>query len=127
VIERRQPSLLAGGSILITGEVDRTTDFEHGMPPAHQHWTGTTREPDPLILDDQPLVANIRGKGLLVVTGCGHASAPSTSPGTHSGRPASPGCTHCSAACTWAEPSLPQASSRTVHALTELAPVLHSW
>ncbi|MFJ2734969.1 MULTISPECIES: hypothetical protein [unclassified Streptomyces] len=40
VIERRQPSLLAGG-ILITGEVDRATEFEHGMPPAHQAWTGT--------------------------------------------------------------------------------------
>jgi hypothetical protein len=37
VIERRQPSLLLDRSILITGEVDRTTDFEHGMPPAHQH------------------------------------------------------------------------------------------
>jgi len=71
VIERRQPSLLAGGSILITGEVDRTTDFEHGMPPAHQHWTGGAWEPDPLILDDQALVM------------------------------------HCSAACTWAAPSLP--------------------
>jgi Metallo-beta-lactamase superfamily/Carbonic anhydrase len=44
VIERRQPSLLVDGSILITGEVDRTTDFEHGTPPAHQHWTGTTWE-----------------------------------------------------------------------------------
>jgi metal-dependent hydrolase (beta-lactamase superfamily II) len=61
VIERRQPSLLAGGSLLITGEVDRTTDFEHGMPPSHQHWTGTTWEPDPLILDDQALVVNEQG------------------------------------------------------------------
>ena len=59
----------------ITGEVDRTTDFEHGMPPAHQHWTGTTWEPDPLILNDQALVANVRGKGLVIVTGCGHAGA----------------------------------------------------
>lgn len=32
VIERRQPSLLLNGSVLITGEVDRTTDFERGMP-----------------------------------------------------------------------------------------------
>ena len=32
VIERRQPSLLMDGSILVTGEVDRTTDFETGMP-----------------------------------------------------------------------------------------------
>ena len=75
VIERRQPSVLAGGSILITGEVDRTTDFEHGMPPTHQHWTGTTWEPDPLVLDDQALVVNVRGKGLVIVTGCGHAGA----------------------------------------------------
>jgi 7,8-dihydropterin-6-yl-methyl-4-(beta-D-ribofuranosyl)aminobenzene 5'-phosphate synthase len=75
VIERRQPSLLADRSILITGEIDRTTDFEHGMPPTHQHWTGTTWEPDPLVLDDQALVVNVRGKGLVIVTGCGHAGA----------------------------------------------------
>jgi 7,8-dihydropterin-6-yl-methyl-4-(beta-D-ribofuranosyl)aminobenzene 5'-phosphate synthase len=75
VIERRQPSLLLDGSILITGEVDRTTDFEHGMPPAHQHWTGGAWEPDPLVLDDQALVVNVRGRGLVIVTGCGHAGA----------------------------------------------------
>jgi 7,8-dihydropterin-6-yl-methyl-4-(beta-D-ribofuranosyl)aminobenzene 5'-phosphate synthase len=73
VIERRQPSLLVGGSVLITGEVDRTTDFEHGMPPAHQAWNGSAWEPDPLILDDQALVVNLRDKGLVVLTGCGHA------------------------------------------------------
>jgi 7,8-dihydropterin-6-yl-methyl-4-(beta-D-ribofuranosyl)aminobenzene 5'-phosphate synthase len=75
VIERRQPSLLLNGSVLITGEVDRTTDFERGMPPAHQRWSNSSWEPDPLVLDDQALVVNVRGKGLLVVTGCGHAGA----------------------------------------------------
>jgi 7,8-dihydropterin-6-yl-methyl-4-(beta-D-ribofuranosyl)aminobenzene 5'-phosphate synthase len=75
VIERRQPSLLLNGSVLITGEVDRTTDFEHGMPPTHQRWSNSTWEPDPLVLDDQALVVHVRGKGLLVVTGCGHAGA----------------------------------------------------
>jgi 7,8-dihydropterin-6-yl-methyl-4-(beta-D-ribofuranosyl)aminobenzene 5'-phosphate synthase len=75
VIERRQPSLLLAGCVLITGEVDRTTDFEHGMPPAHQAWTGTTWEPDRLVLDDQALVVHVRGKGLVVLTGCGHAGA----------------------------------------------------
>lgn len=75
VIERRQPSLLVDGSVLITGEVDRTTDFEHGMPPAHQRWSGSAWEPDPLVLDDQALAVNVRGKGLVVVTGCGHAGA----------------------------------------------------
>ena len=34
VIERREPSLLVDGCVVITGEVDRTTGFEHGMPPA---------------------------------------------------------------------------------------------
>jgi 7,8-dihydropterin-6-yl-methyl-4-(beta-D-ribofuranosyl)aminobenzene 5'-phosphate synthase len=75
VIERRQPSLLLNGSVLITGEVDRTTDFERGMPPAHQRWSNSTWEPDPLVLDDQALIVHVRGKGLLVVTGCGHAGA----------------------------------------------------
>jgi 7,8-dihydropterin-6-yl-methyl-4-(beta-D-ribofuranosyl)aminobenzene 5'-phosphate synthase len=75
VIERRQPSLLLNGSVLITGEVDRTTDFERGMPPAHQRWSDSAWEPDPLVLDDQALVVHVRGKGLVVVTGCGHAGA----------------------------------------------------
>ncbi|MFD4609900.1 hypothetical protein ACFWOT_17735 [Streptomyces sp. NPDC058440] len=71
-IERRQPSLLAGG-ILITGEVDRVTEFEHGMPPAHQAWDGNGWRHDPAVIDDQALVINVRGRGLVIITGCGHA------------------------------------------------------
>jgi 7,8-dihydropterin-6-yl-methyl-4-(beta-D-ribofuranosyl)aminobenzene 5'-phosphate synthase len=74
VIERRQPSLLLDGSILITGEVDRTTDFERGMP-GHEAWRDGAWEPDPLILDEQALVVHVRGRGLVVLTGCGHAGA----------------------------------------------------
>ena len=73
VIERRQPSLLAGGSILITGEVDRTTEFERGMPPPHQAWDGHEWRHDAPVIDDQALVINLRGQGLVVITGCGHA------------------------------------------------------
>jgi 7,8-dihydropterin-6-yl-methyl-4-(beta-D-ribofuranosyl)aminobenzene 5'-phosphate synthase len=75
VLERREPSLLADGCVLITGEVDRTTEFEHGMPAPHQAWTGSAWQPDPLVLDDQALVVNLRGRGLVVLTGCGHAGA----------------------------------------------------
>jgi len=74
VIERRQPSLLLDGSLLITGEIDRTTDFEHGMPH-HEAWRDGNWEPDPLILDEQALVMHVRGRGLVVLTGCGHAGA----------------------------------------------------
>ena len=72
VVERRRPSLLLGGCVLITGEVDRTTEFERGMP-FHERLDGPGWEPDPLILDDQALVVHVRGRGLLVLTGCGHA------------------------------------------------------
>jgi 7,8-dihydropterin-6-yl-methyl-4-(beta-D-ribofuranosyl)aminobenzene 5'-phosphate synthase len=72
VIERRQPSLLAGG-ILITGEVDRVTEFEHGMPPQHQAWDSRGWRHDAAVIDDQALVISVRGRGLVVITGCGHA------------------------------------------------------
>jgi 7,8-dihydropterin-6-yl-methyl-4-(beta-D-ribofuranosyl)aminobenzene 5'-phosphate synthase len=72
VIERRVPSLLAGG-ILITGEVDRVTEFEQGMPPEHQAWDGNGWRHDPVVIDDQALVINVRGRGLVIITGCGHA------------------------------------------------------
>jgi 7,8-dihydropterin-6-yl-methyl-4-(beta-D-ribofuranosyl)aminobenzene 5'-phosphate synthase len=30
-------------------------------------------QPDPLILDDQAVVINVRDRGLVILTGCGHA------------------------------------------------------
>jgi 7,8-dihydropterin-6-yl-methyl-4-(beta-D-ribofuranosyl)aminobenzene 5'-phosphate synthase len=72
VVERRQPSVIIGGSVLVTGEVDRTTDFEIGMPYHEANRDGRW-EPDPLILDDQALVVHVRDVGLAVLTGCGHA------------------------------------------------------
>ncbi len=72
IIEERQPSFLLDGKLLITGEVDRTTDFETGMP-SHQAFRNGDWEPDPLIHDDQAAVLNVRDKGLVVLTGCGHS------------------------------------------------------
>src|SRR3954454_20159499 len=78
VVERREPSLLVDGCVLITGEIDRTTDFERGMPPPHQAWDGAAWRQDPLVLDEQALVVHVRGHGLVVLTGCGHAGAVNT-------------------------------------------------
>jgi 7,8-dihydropterin-6-yl-methyl-4-(beta-D-ribofuranosyl)aminobenzene 5'-phosphate synthase len=72
IIEEKQPSFLLDGSLLITGEVDRTTEFEKGFP-IHQAKLDGEWQPDPLILDDQAAVLNVRDKGLVVLTGCGHA------------------------------------------------------
>lgn len=72
IIENKQPSFLLDGSLLITGEVDRTTEFEKGFP-IHQAFRDGDWQPDPLILDDQALIAHVRDKGLVVLTGCGHS------------------------------------------------------
>ncbi|MGR6966118.1 MBL fold metallo-hydrolase [Geodermatophilus sp. URMC 61] len=78
VVERREPSLLVDGCVLVTGEIDRATEYERGMPPPHQAWDGAAWRHDPLVLDDQALVVHVRGRGLLVLTGCGHAGAVNT-------------------------------------------------
>lgn len=72
IIEERQPSFLFDGSLLITGEVDRTTPFERGFP-VHEAFHHGEWQPDPLILDDQAAILHVRDKGLVVLTGCGHA------------------------------------------------------
>ena len=72
IVERQQPSFLLDGSLLVTGEVDRTTEFEQGFP-VHQAYRNGRWQPDPLILDDQALVASVGGRGLVVLTGCGHS------------------------------------------------------
>jgi 7,8-dihydropterin-6-yl-methyl-4-(beta-D-ribofuranosyl)aminobenzene 5'-phosphate synthase len=73
VVEDRQPSFLLDGLLLVTGEVDRTSDFETGMPAAHQAWRGGEWQADRLVHDDQAVVLRVRDRGLVVLTGCGHA------------------------------------------------------
>jgi len=77
LVEQREPSLLFDGALLVTGEIERTTEFEQGMA-IHQSLRDGQWVPDPLILDDQALVANVRGRGLVVITGCGHAGVVNT-------------------------------------------------
>ena len=71
IIEEQQPSFLFGRSVLITGEVPRTTGYEPGFPP-QQAWLDGRWQPDPLVLDDQALIVHVSGRGLVVITGCGH-------------------------------------------------------
>jgi len=71
VVKTKSPHLLASGLAASTGEIKRVTDFEKGMPNACLERNGKI-EPDP-ILDDQAIVIHVKGKGLVVVSGCGHA------------------------------------------------------
>ncbi|MCA1717232.1 MAG: MBL fold metallo-hydrolase [Actinobacteria bacterium] len=74
ITEERQPSLLIDGTVLVTGQVERVTDFEKGFPLNYARLDGSW-EPDPWIWDDQAVVVNLKGKGLVVLSGCSHAGA----------------------------------------------------
>ena len=71
LMENKIPTLLARQRIMVTGEVDRVTPFEKGLPNAVLERDGKI-EKDP-IADDQALVINLKGKGLVVIAGCSHA------------------------------------------------------
>jgi 7,8-dihydropterin-6-yl-methyl-4-(beta-D-ribofuranosyl)aminobenzene 5'-phosphate synthase len=77
IVEQRRPSFLLDGAALITGEVDRSTDFETGFL-GHEAWRANDWVPDPLILDDQALVVRLRDRGLVILSGCGHAGIVNT-------------------------------------------------
>jgi 7,8-dihydropterin-6-yl-methyl-4-(beta-D-ribofuranosyl)aminobenzene 5'-phosphate synthase len=59
------------------GEVDRTTEFETGFQ-GHDAFRDGDWQPDPLILDDQALVVRLPERGLVVLSGCGHAGIVNT-------------------------------------------------
>jgi 7,8-dihydropterin-6-yl-methyl-4-(beta-D-ribofuranosyl)aminobenzene 5'-phosphate synthase len=75
--ERTGPSTLAGGQVLVTGQIDRITPFEQGTP-FHEAFRDGKWVADPDLLDDQALVVLVRGKGLVVLTGCGHSGVINT-------------------------------------------------
>jgi 7,8-dihydropterin-6-yl-methyl-4-(beta-D-ribofuranosyl)aminobenzene 5'-phosphate synthase len=67
----KEASTLASDLVLVTGEVERVTDFERGFPWAEAkidgHWVV-----DPFH-DDQGVAVKVKDKGLVVIGGCSHA------------------------------------------------------
>jgi len=76
ILESQEPVSLAGGMILVTGEIERTTSFEKGFPLAKTARNGEI-VPDP-ISDDQSLIVHLREKGLVVISGCAHSGIVNT-------------------------------------------------
>jgi 7,8-dihydropterin-6-yl-methyl-4-(beta-D-ribofuranosyl)aminobenzene 5'-phosphate synthase len=74
VMEERGPSLLAHNMIAVTGQIERVSGFERGFP-IHQARHNGSWEPDAWIWDDQAAVIHVRGRGLVVLSGCSHAGA----------------------------------------------------
>ncbi|MFH1079186.1 MAG: MBL fold metallo-hydrolase [Pseudomonadota bacterium] len=76
LVETKAPLPLLDGDVLFLGEIPRRTDFEKGSPIAHYQEEGEEKW-DP-IEDDTSLVMNIKGKGLVVLSGCAHAGIVNT-------------------------------------------------
>src|SRR5919108_1989537 len=66
--------------LAITGEIPRKTSFEKGFPFQYAEDPDNENKlvPDPLIKDDQAIVVNVLDKGLVILTGCGHAGVINT-------------------------------------------------
>jgi 7,8-dihydropterin-6-yl-methyl-4-(beta-D-ribofuranosyl)aminobenzene 5'-phosphate synthase len=72
LINTKQPYLISDGTILVTGEIPRETSFEKGFLH-HRTLIDGFWQPDPLILDDRAVVFSVKGKGLVIISGCAHA------------------------------------------------------
>src|SRR5258706_3656581 len=77
IIEERGPTMLIGEHALVTGQIPRTTPFEKGSPN-QVALIAAKWQPDPVIHEDQAIVINVKNKGLVVLTGCGHAGVVNT-------------------------------------------------
>ena len=71
IVESTDPRLLVDGLLLFLGEVPKKSKFEKGFPRMHYDQGGQSHW-DP-IEDDTAVVANVRGKGLVVLSGCAHS------------------------------------------------------
>jgi 7,8-dihydropterin-6-yl-methyl-4-(beta-D-ribofuranosyl)aminobenzene 5'-phosphate synthase len=74
--KRAGTSTILDGTVLVTGQVERTTDFEKGSPALEANIGGEWTADE--FIDDQALALHIKGKGLLVVGGCCHAGVINT-------------------------------------------------
>ena len=72
LVSTKQPSLTADGMVCVTGEIPRITSFETGYTQ-HKVFVKGAWKSDPLIMDERAVAIDVKGKGLVVVSGCAHA------------------------------------------------------
>jgi 7,8-dihydropterin-6-yl-methyl-4-(beta-D-ribofuranosyl)aminobenzene 5'-phosphate synthase len=72
IVLTKQPSLIASDMVCVTGEIPRKTSYEKGFAQ-HMAFVDGSWQPDPWIIDDRALAISVKGKGLVVLSGCAHA------------------------------------------------------
>ena len=75
VTEARQPSYLIDDMLLVSGQVERVTEFEKGFAWQKARSADGGWEPDPWVWDDQNVMVHVRNKGLVVFSSCSHSGA----------------------------------------------------
>ena len=75
IIEVKEPTSIVPGAHM-TGRIERVTDYEK-VPPGRWVEMGDDRRPETFI-GEQSLVLNLKGKGLVVLTGCAHVGVANT-------------------------------------------------
>ena len=71
LVETKEPYPLLDGFLLFLGEIPRTTGFEKGMPNRYYEENGEEKKDH--IEDDTAIVANVKGKGLVILVSCAHS------------------------------------------------------
>jgi 7,8-dihydropterin-6-yl-methyl-4-(beta-D-ribofuranosyl)aminobenzene 5'-phosphate synthase len=71
VVATRDPCPLLNGDALFLGEIPRATPFEKGMP--HAFFLDRGKETWDPIEEDSSIVMRLRGRGLVVLSGCAHS------------------------------------------------------
>ena len=76
LVESTKPYMLLNNRILFLGEISKKTDFEKGFPRMYYDENDEAKW-DP-IEEDSAIVANVRGKGLVILSGCAHSGIVNT-------------------------------------------------
>jgi 7,8-dihydropterin-6-yl-methyl-4-(beta-D-ribofuranosyl)aminobenzene 5'-phosphate synthase len=72
-----EPTLVAGDTVLVTGEIPRRTAYETGYPGVVIKIAGEW-QPYEDMRDERAVAIIVAGRGLVVITGCGHAGVVNT-------------------------------------------------
>ena len=75
-VESKDPHSLLDDTLLFLGQVPKKTDFETGDPRLCYDAQGESHR-DP-IEDDTAVIAHVKGKGLVILSGCAHAGIVNT-------------------------------------------------
>lgn len=76
VVKKDTAHAVLDGFFVVSGEIPRVTGYERGVLRGIR-WDGKSQawESDELIKDERLLMCDVKGKGIVVFTGCSHAGA----------------------------------------------------